>query len=226
MSLLRHLPNALTCCNLLCGVLGIAMVFDTPRYTFWFVAAACVFDFLDGFAARMLRVSSPMGKELDSLADMVTFGVLPSIFLYSTLLETSVPSLAYVGFLIAICSALRLAKFNIDERQTEGFIGLPTPANALFFTGLPFTLSYFQIEPNLYLLLALALLFSWLMISPLKLFALKFKNFAWAGNELRFTFLAASVLLIGIFQVAAITFIIILYILASLVTNWRGTQKI
>lgn len=225
MSLLRHLPNALTCCNLLCGLAGIVMLSATPRYTFWFVAAACVFDFLDGFAARMLKVSSAIGKELDSLADMVTFGVLPSLFLYTILHEFHIEWLPYLAFLIAICSALRLAKFNIDERQAEGFIGVPTPANALFIT------TFYHLVPDIedvkvYIVIGVILLFSWLMVSPYPLFALKFKHFGWKGNELRFTFLLAAVLLIGIFQVAGVALAIILYILASLITGRRDAGKV
>ncbi|MEJ0031752.1 MAG: CDP-diacylglycerol--serine O-phosphatidyltransferase [Bacteroidota bacterium] len=223
---MRHIPNALTCCNLLCGCLGI-FILERGDVTLipWLVWAACIFDFLDGFAARMLKVASPIGKELDSLADMVTFGVLPSLFVCDYLRYGEDWWIALIPLVLAVCSALRLAKFNIDTRQVEGFIGVPTPANALFFTGLPLTLEYFHITPPPYSIIVLVLLFSWLMVSPLRLFALKFKHFKWAGNELRFTFLLASVLLIGIFQFAAVTFIIILYILASLVTNWRGTQK-
>ncbi len=226
MFLMRHIPNALTCCNLLCGCLGI-FILERGDVTLipWLVWAACIFDFLDGFAARMLKVASPIGKELDSLADMVTFGVLPSLFVCDYLRYGEDWWIALIPLVLAVCSALRLAKFNIDTRQVEGFIGVPTPANALFFTGLPLTLEYFHITPPPYSIIVLVLLFSWLMVSPLRLFALKFKHFKWAGNELRFTFLLASVLLIGIFQFAAVTFIIILYILASLVTNWRGTQK-
>ena len=224
MSLLRHLPNALTCCNLLCGCIGIAMVFESPQYTFWFVAAACVFDFLDGFAARMLKVTSAIGKELDSLADMVTFGVLPSMFLFVMLQQYNILWLPLLAFLVAICSALRLAKFNIDERQSDGFIGVPTPAIALFMT----TFSLFlpdNDQISLPIIIIVILLFSWLMTSPLRLFALKFKNFGWKGNELRFTFLVAAVLLIGIFQVPGVALTIILYILASLVSNSVRAKK-
>lgn len=218
MSLLRHLPNALTCCNLLCGCLGIIFINDIDPI--WFIGAACVFDFLDGFAARMLRVSSPIGKELDSLADMVTFGVLPSIYWYH-LIEH--PQLKYVSFLIAVCSAIRLAKFNIDERQSEGFIGVPTPANALFLVTFPWLFTGHLVP--MYVAIGVILLFSWLMVSPLPLFALKFKHFGWKGNELRFTFLIGSVLLIGIFQVAGVALCIILYILASLIRGRRDEGK-
>ena len=139
MNLIRHLPNALTCGNLLCGCLGIVCVLQCPiEYAAYFVWAACVFDFFDGFAARALHVKSPIGKELDSLADMVSFGVLPSMAMYSMIKSvTGEPMLAYFAFSIAVFSALRLALFNIDERQIDTFIGVPTPATALFITALP-----------------------------------------------------------------------------------------
>lgn len=189
-------------------------------------AAACVFDFFDGFAARMLKVSSPIGKELDSLADMVTFGVLPALVMveYCARHVYDHPYVPSIALLLAVFSALRLARFNIDTRQSDGFIGVPTPANALFFISLPFALEYFGITLNVYVFIGLIILFCYLMVCPLPLFALKFKHFKWAGNELRFTFLLAAVLLIGIFQVAGVALTIILYILASLVTNWRGTR--
>src|ERR1041384_8863559 len=142
MFLLRHLPNALTCCNLLCGVFGIVILMDSSHnHEFldfcnlipWLVWAACVFDFLDGFAARMLKVSSPIGKELDSLADMVTFGVLPALYILHYYSDPDALSggLSLISLSLIVFSALRLAKFNIDTRQTDGFIGVPTPANAL-----------------------------------------------------------------------------------------------
>jgi len=218
MSLLRHLPNALTCCNLLCGILGI--VFIQQIDPIWFLGIACVFDFLDGFVARLLKVTSPIGKELDSLADMVTFGVLPSIYWYYLITQ---PSFNYVALLIGVFSAIRLAKFNIDVRQVEGFIGVPTPANALFLVTFP------HLFPDMVIPVEVAipviLLFCWLMVSPFRIFALKFKHFAWAGNELRFTFLIGAVLLIGIFHVAGVALAIILYILASLISGWRGAGK-
>ena len=219
MSLLRHLPNALTCCNLLCGVLGILFI-GKGIDTVWFVALACVFDFLDGFVARLLKVSSPIGKELDSLADMVTFGVLPTVMMYHYIDDER---WSYVALAIVVCSALRLAKFNVDERQAEGFIGVPTPANALFIV--TFIYIFPNASPSLEITIPVILLFCWLMVSPLRLFALKFKHLGWKGNELRFTFLAAAVLLFGIFQVAGVALTIILYILTSLITSWRGAGK-
>ncbi|HZY82559.1 MAG TPA: CDP-diacylglycerol--serine O-phosphatidyltransferase [Cyclobacteriaceae bacterium] len=235
MSLLKHLPNALTVCNLLCGCLGIISANERGADTMvplWIIAA-CVFDFLDGFAARLLKVSSPIGKELDSLADMVTFGALPAVYMFYHVqlrnLDFIDSWLAFAAFLLAACSAIRLAKFNVDTRQTDGFIGVPTPANALFISTLPQALDYFHvpipIEWYPLTLILIILLFSWLMVSPLRLFALKFKTFGWKGNELKFTFLLVSGLLIVVFKVAAVPVIIILYILVSLFSGGLRTGK-
>lgn len=220
--MLRHLPNFLTCCNLFCGCLGIAGIMNGwPIETAYFLWVAAVFDFLDGFAARVLKVSSPIGKELDSLADMVTFGVLPSVLMYSLLSKyTDNEVIRSTAFLLAIFSALRLAKFNIDTRQSDGFIGVPTPATALFITGLVFIPSATGVDLSLPVLLSITILFSLLMVAPFPLIALKFKSFGWKGNELRFTFLALAVLLIAAFWKAAVVPIILLYILMSLLGRW------
>lgn len=223
MNLLKHIPNALTCLNLVCGCVGIVFVLEGHAIpAAYFVWAACLFDFFDGFAARLLKVSSPIGKELDSLADMVSFGVLPSALMFTFIKgETEIYWLPYLAFVIAVFSALRLAKFNIDERQTTAFIGLPTPANALFLTALPFLpppLWAFIQQPLI--LLAICVVFSFLLVSEIELFALKFKNFGWAGNELRFTFLALAVLLLFGFQQAALPLVILTYIVASLTQRW------
>jgi len=220
MSLLRHLPNLLTCGNLLCGCLGIVFTLQySTEFAAWFIWVACVFDFFDGFAARALKVSSPIGKELDSLADMVSFGVLPAVAMFQMIdIISSSQFLPYIAFLLAIFSALRLAKFNIDENQKEGFIGVPTPANALFITSLVFlkTPWDFFISNDLFLV-AITLVFSWLLVSPFELLALKFKTFSWADNKLRFTFIAFSVLLLAIWQASALPFVILFYIMISLV---------
>ena len=225
MSLTRHIPNALTCGNLLSGCLGIAALFNGwSAPAAYFVWAACVFDFLDGFAARALRASSPIGRELDSLSDMVSFGVLPSMLMFNMMKATTdVVWLPSVAFLLAVFSALRLAKFNIDERQREGFIGLPTPANALLITGLPLIPpSWVGDGWNIVALVLITVVFSWLMVSPLPLLALKFKNLGWRDNQLRFTLLAASVLLLFILGQAAIVLVIIFYVILSLVGRWWG----
>ena len=217
--MIKHLPNFLTCCNLICGCLGLIFLWEDPQIeTAYFVWAACLFDFFDGFAARILKVSSPIGKELDSMADMVSFGALPSLFMYKLLqFESPIDYLPYVALLIAVCSALRLAIFNIDETQSDSFKGLPTPANALFLTGLPFLdYSFFDFVFNPITLVVIVVLFSLLLVSRFELFALKFKNFSWADNKIRFTFLLLSVLLLAVFQFAAIPLIIILYLAGSL----------
>lgn len=215
----RHLPNFLTCCNLLCGCLGIVFLLEGRNIpAAWFVWVACVFDFFDGFAARMLKVSSPIGKELDSLADVVSFGVLPSMVMYKLLSEASSSDvIPFIGFMIAMFSALRLAIFNVDETQRDSFKGLNTPANTLFITSLPLlhgTVGDWLFQPAT--LIAITVLFSLLLVSRIEIFALKFKNFSWADNKIRFTFLGLSVLLLIIFQVAAIPLIILLYIGLSL----------
>jgi CDP-diacylglycerol---serine O-phosphatidyltransferase len=226
----KHLPNFLTCCNLVCGVLGIIYILDdhpwfglhqdrflAPAYFVW---AACVFDFFDGFAARALKVSSPIGKELDSLADMVSFGVLPALFMFKLIQQQAGLNelgslLPFVAILIAVFSALRLAIFNVDETQRDTFKGVPTPANTLFITGLPFV--PFDLHPLL--LVAITIIFSFLMVSRIELFALKFKDFSWSSNKIRFIFLSLSVLFLIIFQFAAIPLLILLYILLSLSTK-------
>ncbi len=223
MMILRHLPNALTCCNLLCGCLGIIAVWHGPAdNAVWYVITACVFDFFDGFAARALNVSSPIGKELDSLADMVSFGVLPSLVMYR-MIDTLSSSewLPYAAFSLAVFSALRLAKFNVDETQKDSFIGLPTPANALFITSLVYLPSPWDtfISQD-FALIAITAVFSFLLVAPVELFALKFKSMAWKDNQLKFTFIAFSVLLLGIWQLAALPFVILTYVALSLLKAW------
>jgi len=227
MNFLRHVPNALTSANLICGCLGILSVFNYPIEAAYFVWAACVFDFFDGFAARMLKVSSPIGKELDSLADVVSFGVLPAMAMYRWIEQNADSGwMQYLAIMIAVFSALRLAKFNIDENQSDSFIGVPTPANALFLTGLVFLPESLRLVvftgP---VLVGITILFSLLLIAPIHLFALKFKNFKWQGNEVRFAFLALGLLLIVFFQAGALPFIILSYIVISLVSKTMGVQK-
>ena len=228
MSALRHIPNALTCGNLLCGCLGIVGLFSQwPVATAYFVWGAIFFDFLDGFAARALKVTSAIGKELDSLADMVSFGVLPAMLMFFMMRDTTDLSwLPFTAFLLTVFSALRLARFNIDERQTHGFIGLPTPANALLITGLPFVQDLLNFEWNTPGLLAVTALFSWLMVSPIPLLALKFKHLAWRENQLRFTLLALAVLLLAFLGPAANVFLIITYLLLSLFGVGRGVERV
>jgi CDP-diacylglycerol---serine O-phosphatidyltransferase len=230
----RHIPNALTCANLLCGCVGIVEVFhNNMLLSCALIVLAAVFDFLDGFVARLLKVSSAIGKELDSLADVTTFGVLPAIIIYQLLLR-SIPDLTtiwipYLAFLIAICSALRLAKFNIDPRQSDSFIGVPTPANALLIASLPFIAEYYPVwEPyiiNTTHLLLLTGVMSFLMVSELPLFSLKFKSYGWWGNEVRYFFLIASLILLLLLGVVAVPLVIGLYIITSGVAHLAQRNK-
>lgn len=220
--MIRHLPNFLTCCNLLCGCFGIVFLLeDRGVPAAYFVWASCVFDFFDGFAARLLKVTSPIGKELDSLADVVSFGVLPALVMYKLIGAHSTSDvLPYIGFTIAAFSALRLAIFNLDETQTDSFKGLNTPANTLFITSLPLlpaSIGKWLFQE--WLLIAITLIFSLLLVSRIEIFALKFKNFSWADNKIKFTFLLLSVLLLVAFQITAIPLIILLYIALSVGNN-------
>jgi CDP-diacylglycerol---serine O-phosphatidyltransferase len=218
----KHIPNFLTCCNLICGCFGLVFLFEgRPLPAAYFVWIACVFDFFDGFVARLLKVSSPIGKELDSLADMVSFGLLPAMVMYKMLGDaTTDPLLPFLGFSIAVFSGLRLAIFNVDETQRDGFKGLNTPANTLFITSLPLLSAH--VGAWLYkpvTLAAITVVFSLLLVSRIEIFALKFKNFSWQDNKLRFTFLLLSVLLIVTLKIVAIPLIIILYVLLSLLAK-------
>jgi CDP-diacylglycerol--serine O-phosphatidyltransferase len=217
--MIRQLPNAITCANLLCGCAGIVSVFNGhPTHAAYFAWMAGLFDFFDGFAARLLKVNSPLGKELDSLADVVSFGVLPSMVMYTWWPEGSHVLLSYTSFGIAAFSALRLAIFNLDHTQSDSFKGLPTPANALLLTSLPLlpqSVTAVLQQPVILVLITVASCY--LLVSPHRLFALKFKSFGWKGNEIRFTFLLVSVLLIILLQLSAIPMVILLYIAVSLV---------
>ncbi|PYF71636.1 CDP-diacylglycerol--serine O-phosphatidyltransferase [Pedobacter nutrimenti] len=216
----KHLPNALTCANLLSGCVGIVFAFKGDfNITAYAVLISGIFDFFDGFSARLLNVKSTIGKELDSLADMVSFGFLPGVVMFQLLAQSdySAPYLPYIGFLITIFSALRLAKFNIDTRQTEDFIGLNTPMNTLFIVSLPFI---HQDHPELIgstlVLIGLTMIMSWLLISEIKIFSLKFSTLNWKDNKIKFIFLILSALLIICLKFAAIPFVLIIYILSSI----------
>ncbi len=215
------IPNLLTLCNLLSGCAAVSVLFLGAGFAaaFWLVIAAAVFDFFDGFAARMLHVGSPIGKELDSLADMVSFGLVPAVVAFRMLAMSGIGEglgwLAYGGFLIAAFSALRLAKFNVDERQTEEFRGLPTPACALFFVSLPM-LDADWVAGSYLLLLGLTVAFSVLLVCDMPMFSLKFKSFGWKNNRLRYVFLFLSVILIVWLRMAAPAAIVLTYIVISI----------
>lgn len=223
MKVTSHIPNFLTLCNLVSGALGITFLFgDQPILAAIMIWVGGIFDFLDGFAARWLKSTSPIGKELDSLADMVTFSLLPSFIVYYYLDQTSeINWLPYLAFYIAAFSALRLAKFNIDERQTSSFLGLPTPANAIAISAIPFyatdeALSYLV---NPYTLIGVSLVLSVLMVSEVKLFSLKFKGISWGMDKWKIVFLIFTFALVVTLHVWSFPVIILLYIMFSLFDN-------
>lgn len=228
----KHIPNAITSLNLLSGCIAIVFAFQEAYLTAaLFVALAAVFDFLDGFAARLLNAYSPMGKELDSLADVVSFGVAPGMMAYNFIATQAMnmgsPSwLAWTAFLLPVFSALRLAKFNLDERQTTSFLGLPTPANALFWafgvgSSFNFFLNY-NFDP-IVLVFGICL-FSALLVLEIPMFSLKFKHFKWVGNRLRYYFLMGCIVLLALLGVNGISTCIVWYILLS-VLNFGFVKK-
>ena len=234
----KHIPNTITCCNLISGCIATYYAFlGDFNLALLFIVIGAVFDFFDGMSARLLHVSSPIGKELDSLADDITFGFAPSAIVFSYLSPlTSFPltrlpvafhlsPLSFIAFVMAAFSALRLAKFNLDERQALGFIGLPTPANALFWGSLiagagewmktaPF------IGPNLSLIILAGVFIScWLLIAEIPMFALKFKHWGWKGNEIKYIFILSCIPLLLLLQVSGFAAIIAWYVVLSVITN-------
>ncbi|RDC58275.1 CDP-diacylglycerol--serine O-phosphatidyltransferase [Pedobacter chinensis] len=221
----RHIPNAITCANLFSGCIGIVFAFKGDlQAAAYFVILSGIFDFFDGMIARLLNVKSAIGKDLDSLADMVSFGFLPGIIMFQLLKVSDYSSeyLPYFAFLITVFSALRLAKFNNDERQTEDFIGLNTPMNTLFICSLPYIAKdYPQVIGSSILLLAITAITSFLLVSEIKIFSLKFNDLSWAKNKIKFIFLILSAILIAVLQFAAIPFVLVLYIALSIL-YFRG----
>lgn len=225
MNLTKHIPNTLTCLNLISGMAGIYFVLEgNISYGAYFILIAAFFDFFDGFAARMLKVSSEIGKELDSLADLVTFGVLPTFIIFRMMMDISGESyLPYISFLIGVLSAVRLAKFNVDTRQSERFIGLPTPANALFLSTLPFLALnaewVAQLILNIYFLAALSVVMSLLLVAELPLIALKFKDFTVRNNIFRYIVLLIAIVSIIWLGLGGIPLVIISYIGLSIIES-------
>jgi CDP-diacylglycerol--serine O-phosphatidyltransferase len=220
----KHIPNALTCANLFSGCIGVVFAFNGDlQAVAYCVLLSGIFDFFDGFAARLLKVKSAIGKELDSLADMVSFGFLPGVVMFQ-LLRAGEPSglssdyLPYLGFFITVFSALRLAKFNIDTRQTEDFIGLNTPMNTFLIVSLPFIQKdYPALIGSVWVLLGITILMSWLLVSEIKIFSMKFSSLSWAQNKIKFIFLLLSAVLLLLLQFAAVPLIVLLYIGLSMV---------
>ena len=220
MALRKHIPNSITMLNLFTGSIAVYYAFNGNfTVSFFAILIAGLFDFLDGLAARVLRAYSPMGKELDSLADVISFGLAPGVIVFSLVEQSQLPEwLKFAGFIIPVFSALRLAKFNIDENQTTSFIGLPTPANAICWAGMGYSFSGWLIE-NPWLAIALTIVLSGLLVSKLPMFSLKFKSLQWNQNRMQYIFLAGCVLLLIVFGWDAFALIIGWYILGSAILS-------
>ncbi len=236
MKITKHIPNAITCCNLISGCVSI--LFLCHNRLLWAAAMifiAAVFDFLDGFAARLLDAKSPIGAELDSLSDVVSFGVAPSFIVAWFLSRTGVTWWVHnfnvfpvFAFILAAFAAVRLAKFNLDTRQTSSFIGLPVPAVGLFIASLPFMMMridhnglLYSIVASPYFLLAMVVIFSWLMVSEVPFFSFKIKNLKFKDNILRYFVVIFAIVAVVILHWVALPFIFLFYMLLSVVC-YRG----
>jgi CDP-diacylglycerol--serine O-phosphatidyltransferase len=244
MSIVRHIPNALTSGNLFLGTTGayLALV-GRPDWTAWCVLAAALLDFMDGFAARILNAYSDIGKDLDSLADLVSFGVAPAAVLSAMVhfsltgqwsglfltLDMSQQLLVLMPFLLVVFSALRLAKFNNDERQTENFIGLTTTATGMFTVSLAYLIfnegGWWLHITNPWAVLVLVVIFSALLVSEIPMFSLKFKSFGWKGNENRYVLLLVSLLALVFLRAGALAVIVPAYVLYSIVLTLANRKS-
>lgn len=229
----KYIPNTLTCCNLVSGCIATTFAFSAnPKLALIWIIIGATFDFFDGMSARLLKVSSPIGKELDSLADDVTFGVAPATIVFSELgvmdypgfLEPLRAIIPFFAFVMAAFSALRLAKFNLDERQTTSFIGLPTPANALFWGSLIVGMPKL-IECSSWMVLVVmagVCVSSWLLVSEIPMFALKFKHWGWKGNEVKYCFILLTVILLSVFGIlSGFWLVIAAYVIISMILDTK-----
>lgn len=232
-SITRYIPNTVTCCNLFSGCLASVMAFQgNYAWAATFIILGATFDFFDGMLARLFHVSGPMGKELDSLADDITFGFAPSVIVYSLFQEVHYPAflapveayLPYTAFLISVFSALRLGKFNIDPRQSTSFVGMPTPANALFWGSLAVGAHSWLISDafNAAWLLVMVLVMSWLLVAEIPMFSLKFKSLSWQQNKVRYLFLLGCIPMLFIWKIGGFAAIIVWYVVLSLLTKKKG----
>ena len=241
MSITKHIPNFITLMNLLAGIISIYLGMKGElQLSAALIFLAAIMDFLDGMLARVLNAKSPIGAQLDSLADIVSFGVAPAFVFFHTInmvLEMNGQSdldfLAFSAFVVPLFSAIRLAKFNIDENQTSSFIGLPTPAAGLLLASFPIMIIvcladnkgfYYDLSTNAYFLVAVAIISSLLMVSRLPMFALKFTSISWVENQTRYIFIILSVFLIILLKLAAIPLIILMYVLISIVMAFSNTK--
>jgi CDP-diacylglycerol--serine O-phosphatidyltransferase len=233
MNIKKHVPNSITLLNLFSGCIALIFAFKGNfEMAFYFVSLGIFLDFFDGFFARLFNVSSPLGLQLDSLADMVTSGVVPGLVMFQmmtdSLTDTSESYLQifpYLGFIITMGSCYRLANFNVDTRQTDSFIGLPTPANALLILSLPLVLQYSNtaavsdVLTNHWILLVISLFSAYILNAEIPLFSLKIKKFNLKDNGLQIAFLVLSVFLLIFFQYLGIPLLILSYVLLSVVNN-------
>ena len=233
MNIKAQIPNTITLLNLFCGCVALIFAFHLNfEMAFGFVSLGIFLDFFDGFFARLFNVASPLGLQLDSLADMVTSGVVPGLVMYQLMINNSaildtdyMQPLPYLGFIITLGSCFRLANFNIDTRQTNSFIGLPTPANALFIMSLPLVLRYTNslfiigILTNQLVLLVITLFSAVIMNAEIPLFSLKVKKFNASENSVQIIFLLISASLLFIFRFLGIPLLIITYVLMSIIKN-------
>jgi CDP-diacylglycerol--serine O-phosphatidyltransferase len=231
MQIKKHIPNIITLLNLFCGCIAVVFVSELNfEMAFFFVSLGIFLDFFDGFFARLFKVAGPLGLQLDSLADMVTSGVVPGFVMFWLLKEAQDPAapnqiLPYLGFIITLGSCYRLANFNIDTRQTDSFIGLPTPANTLFIMSLPLVIKFsdsmvvFELLTNQWFLLAISLFSAYILNAEIPLFSLKIKDFSFKKNALQIVFLSLCVLLLVFLHYLAIPLVIITYVLLSVFNN-------
>jgi CDP-diacylglycerol--serine O-phosphatidyltransferase len=224
----KHLPNAITCANLFSGCIGIVLAFNGQLIAAAYaIFLSAIFDFFDGLASRVLKSFSGIGKDLDSLADMVSFGVLPAVIMYQIFLQArQIPEVSswlnFIAFLIPVFSALRLAKFNVDTRQAENFIGLPTPANAILIASFPMIIAhnnrlYTPFLSNPYVLPVFVIVMCALLVLEMPMMSLKFKNTDFNQNIYRYLLLLFSAILILFFKFAAVPVIILIYVILSII---------
>jgi CDP-diacylglycerol--serine O-phosphatidyltransferase len=237
MNIKKHIPNLITLLNLFSGCIALVYASEANfEMAFFFVCLGIFFDFFDGFFARLFNVSSPLGLQLDSLADMVTSGVVPGFVMFKMLTNSvsSDPSLIYLpylGFIITLGSCYRLANFNIDTRQTDSFIGLPTPANAIFILSLPLILKntdsliLLELLTNCWILLIVTLVSAYILNAEIPLFALKIKKFNFKDNALQIVFLLISLLLLIVFKFSGVALIIVFYVMLSVIMNLITGKK-
>lgn len=222
--IISWIPNSITCLNLLSGCAATICSFhlgetmgglEMAYWVYIFIGAAALFDFCDGAAARLLKAYSLIGKELDSLSDLVSFGIAPAMLVMNTMLAAGNGWLSYFALFIPVMGALRLAKFNVDDRQTTSFIGLPIPANAIFWTGAVAWMNE-HVVPAPWITLILVAAVSLLMVSEIPMFSLKFKNFAWRENVRRYAVIIAAILFVIFEGIPGLAWSIIFYLVISI----------